>query len=324
MPQRQNNKPKRKPARRQPPPPRVPRPPRGSVAATRVHPPQELVTKVCALTDPFCPHAIGAQIYSPSNLRTVPFTQHYRVVMSTDSNGSAAHLCAPSYFYAGSTGAVVGSGATYTALSPNGAVFPGTNPNRVRLVTAGIIVRSIAAPLSAAGMVYLRTFAQNNLVTLQTAELATYNCVESSDTPLRTTNATAAVFQRTDIKAREFFNPVNTNPTNQVVDMTGNGWSQLTVSIIGGPISTPVLEIEFLMHWELVFEDNTALSTLAVPTPRDSPLLSGAVDNVQSAMSSLFERGVSAAGSYVVRAAKTALMAQLSARFPPGAALLAL
>lgn len=245
---------------------------------------------VCALTDPFCKHAEGVKYPDSSSARTLAYGAHFRGLMGTDATGNAANLFCPAFDLGTAVGTISGGQANYTTMVAN--TTSGLVPIGYRIVLMGIRIRNMTAPLNASGMVYIRGFPAQNGSTLTAIPLQSYNCDFFADIPLQSINTnghTDIVFKRTDHMASvQFVSPNETNPNANVSSYIAPGWGTVQVGVFGGPISTTVLDVEYFIHYELMFDDSTAIALLATPAPHTNPMLSTLAANVSRAAGNVF------------------------------------
>jgi hypothetical protein len=268
---------------------------------------------VCSVSDPFCDHALGAKVMDLGSTRSFPISYRTRLTLSSTANGDASVLIAPNYDYTTSmlafsitSGVAVFSGA----MSASGNVAA----ESVRLVSMGIKLRSIVAPLSASGITRIRAFGPNSVDAVAGGvDIATFNCDYSADLPVHSLTDTALILRRYDIKAKEFIDPATINPNSSIGASHYHGWGFYMVSLQGCPATTPVLDIEIISHWEIVIGDNDPLMQAATAAPAYKPWLDEAADVVSSTIRPVFSEGVRYATNAVTRAAAQALAARLGA-----------
>lgn len=290
---------------------------RKSYIPTRI--PREMVSQVCALTDPFCKHAFGGKYPDDSPTRTVPYAKHYTATVTTNSEGNGCVVVLPNYLYRSSTtGPMLGTTVDLTTSTFSAASVPLASANGVRLVSMGVRVRNIAAPLSAAGMVHLRTYPNSNSSGFGIIDVAAYNGRQTLDVPLQDCK-NVVVLPPHGYQPPELFYTVSTiSPTTSVIDWVSPGYLPATIAVIGGPASTPVLQLEFVEHWEMYFGDDSEAGFLATPPPPANALVTNAAARVTSSVGNLFIEGVEAFGRRVVQSAATALGAAVSSRLGLG------
>lgn len=206
----------------------------------------------------------------------------------------------------------IASGVATWTTGTNAPVMAGVTGYRV--VTAGIILRSVVAPLSASGMVRVRTFNSPSASSLAALDYSSYNCNEYSEMPLHECKEVCVASTRTnDVQARTLQVPYVADAifTNQ----PNNGFSYIVVAVDGGPASAAsVLNVEILVNYELSFADDSASSLLALPSKPADPVLVQAATLVSSEVKAIATNGIVSFGKAVATSAVNALSSALTAR----------
>lgn len=262
------------------------------------------VSKVCSITDPFCAHANGAKLFSSSTGRTLPHQFHGRISLSTDSNGMSSMLVLPSYNILYGLGTVTSPNAAYTTISGAGPTLAATS---YRIVSWGLKLRKISAPLYAAGMVRIRTFGNKNGTDFASIPLSAYNCDTFEDVPLSTASEICVIGRRLDYTYSKFVTLAASNPTNNVTDWVAPGWGAVQIVVDGGPVTTAVLDVELFFNYEITLADSDALMQLSTPPVADHPVATAAANAVYTSSKSIFINGVQQASKFIERTAITAL-----------------
>lgn len=266
-------------------------------------------TEVCGLTDPFCDHALSAKYHDTGSVRSLPLPRKSRYVLTTNAAGSASILIVPSYLYSDVTYAdtLVGDTATFWGVARSAVSAP--EAASVRLVSYGVIVRSIVAPLSASGMVRVRGFSSiKEPVTLASSVLmSTYNADFSADQPLHATKELAVIARKIDDKAKFFKPPNDLDPSNLVAANTGTGFSQIMISVTGGPASAAALDVELVCHWEITLIDSDPIQQITTSSRPQNLIVEAASRAISTSSQNIFTAGISAASSYIERYAIQAI-----------------
>lgn len=270
------------------------------------------VHSVCGLNDPFCEHSRGARIPGSGNIKSLPYTLRKSVVVSSSLSTSGVHggafLFLPSYGGLGYRHDPVFTLPNYIfdTLVLSGTTF---NPSTYRIVSCGIVVRNINAPLTMTGMLRVRTFNPLNGTTLAVIDGTTPNYAQKLDMPFRDFHDVAIMSKKIDPLIADRFTITGEtypgglfNPSNWECP----GYNAIMVSFDGVQASTNV-EIEIFYNYELTFGDNDTMSTLAVQSEPSNPIVKAASAKVQSAAKSIFSKGIEEAGKYIVNAAGNAL-----------------
>lgn len=258
------------------------------------------VAFVCSITDPFCEHAIASKYSDLANTKSLPFAYHGRLVLTCDAGGYAAAAMLPVYNYLPWCYATsfTGSTATFSLTNP---LIANTLPvaGACRMVSMGVKLRSIVAPLNASGMVRIRGFASQDTSGLNSVDINTYNCDFYEDIPLNACKETCVILKRLDPTAKNFVDPADITPTNNPNTVNVPGFGFVLIAVGGGPPGFTVLDIEVFCHWEVTLSDNNQLSQLMTSPPPYNPHLSNAVDAVSSTSKNVFLAGAEMVGKYI-------------------------
>lgn len=285
--------------------------------------PKHVVSKVCALTDPFCHHSSGVQYPDNSPVRTVPFQYKEVATITTNAAGSGAYLILPNYYTYGYVGGAM-SGNTFT--TDTNTTLQGKIPNvsQFRIVNWGVRIKSLSAPLYASGMVRVRALNETDGSSFATLDVGSYNRSQVADIPLKDAHDIAVIGPPTQQPRPQLYTLAQVQPTLATTAWQAAGFSAVTVAIVGGPANTAALELEFTYNFELVFESGEGLSQLAKNPPRASAPLANSAAVVTSHPTSIYERGVSQASRTVEALATAAIASAGDALFDLGMSMLAL
>lgn len=269
----------------------------------------ELVSRICGLTDPFCDHAIGAKYPDDSSVRTLPFTYRSLETVVSGAGGADRRYANLQYQFQPWHTANVSSGSTVTSWnnSVTNTVIPGAS--MYRIVSAGFILRRIAAPLYASGSIHIRTYGFKHMLNLNGVDLVTYNSSNQLDIPYQDCNELCVVFQHSDEMPQLFY---ETNfDTDITSDEVTHGFFPVSIFAIGVPASTAIYTIETIIHYELTFEVSSGLAQAATPPPPANHVITGLSNRVSSIMKPIFEHGKSEVGRYLQDKAKGAISKML-------------
>lgn len=259
------------------------------------------------MSDPFCRGAVGAKYMDLASVRSVSFSTHKRFSMITNGNGIQSYFLAPNYEFDPQATSTVITG-DFAAFGGNFASSGNIQVQACRLVSWGFIVRSIAAPLSASGMVRIRGFVANNASSIAgNVDTGTYNSDFYMDVPLQECRHTAIVGKRSDQTCSNWRSSSSINPSPAVAAAVANGFGFYVLSVVGGPVSTTVADVEVYMNWEVQLLDDQNLQQLATPPPPYDYHISNAAHLVSSVMTTGFLGGPLAAANEVARLAIVAL-----------------
>lgn len=270
-----------------------------SGAKSRASVPRSALATVCSTTDPFCSHAVGAKYMDNGSIKSLALTRHDRVTITTSTNGQWANMFVPSYNLKPwiSPVSVITSVADFTAAAGTASGAPVAAS--CRLVSMGLKLRSIVAPLSASGMVRIRGFGAQTTSTLANVDITTYNCDFFQDIPLNACKEVVVNLKRVDPTAKNFRTPSAINPDAVFTNMVCPGFGPVLISVDGGPVSLPVLDVETFQNWEITFPDSDALQQAATKSPPFVQKISTVSDAISSSAENIFLTGASAFGAYI-------------------------
>jgi hypothetical protein len=283
---------------------------------------KQLVQQVCSLTDPFCDHAIGARYFDSVGSKSLAYPQRYMFNMSTTVGGNASTLILPNYwnqwYNAATTLGGVPMTATYTSGVPAAPVI--TTVANYRIVSYGLRIKNIVAPLSSSGMVSIRGFSSQVGASYASLQPLSFNADFVANIPLQDCKDVAIIGKRANNTSAFYANPSTTwNPTNTPSQWVGPGWGAINIYVDGAPASTAVLAVELVVNFEIVIDDSDATAQIMTPPPPSNSVVDKATAVVTSTVKSVFVKGVEAATGYV----KTAAIGAIGAYFgvPPSAAV---
>jgi len=288
-----------------------PRPSRSqNVGGVRRIPPPQLVAKVCGLTDPFCSHAVGAKYPDDSSLFSLPFTDHHTLTLAS-SAGQGAFVIMPNYVsvpYVLPTG-VVGGIATWA----NRVANPNANAavTAYRVVSYGVRCRNIVPPLSSGGMVRLRSV--TNSIMSATTNVGSYARSEVLDVALQDAHNLSMVGSRTAEVPTKWFPSDLLNVIAPVTTWISPGVNPITI-YLDGCADGSTLDIEIIVHYELMFTESSGMTLFSTPSVPANPLLAEAATAAKAGTKSFFTDAATAVGKQLKDAAIRGLVAVVSAR----------
>lgn len=267
------------------------------------------IAQVCAITDPFCMHANGSKYMDNSATRSIPYSTHTRYSIPSNVSGNASVIIVPNYFYDPIVFGTINAGSStwdYGTLT-NGGANPASTAYRV--TSFGVIVRNLAAPLNASGMIRIRGFSAKTGTALGTINTDSYNCDFYYDLPLQNCSGLAVVGRRLDPTAMNWQSATVTTPSATFTQWQSPGFGCFTVSLEGGPavLNSVNFDVEIIMNFEMQLADDNNLSQLATAPLKVESAIATAQQVVSSTAINVFERGVKEAGSYLEKKAVEAL-----------------
>lgn len=273
--------------------------------------PEAAIHAVCGLTDPFCDHAISAKYPDDASTRTLPWMYRGLSTMNGSSAGDACRLYVPQLAYRPfvnySTGAL--PVVTSFADAPSNNQVP-DSATQYRIVSWGLRLRNITAPLSSSGIVHVRFWGmEEGGPFVGDTNVAAYNNTGALDIALQDCHDLCIIGKHSSQMPQTMYNVDGDSSVIQY--WTAKGFTGITVYLDGVPADTPVLSIEHIIHYELVFSNVSGMSSLATPSPPFNPIITTAAAHVTSTMENAFASGLRSVGNYVVSRAKTALLRAL-------------
>lgn len=281
------------------------------------HIPQALVHAVCGLTDPFCGHAFGAKYPDDSSLRSLSFTDHHSVTGGSFS-GTGALLLAPDYnvlpwiFPASITGGT----ATWASFVSN----PNANNNVVdfRITSWGVRVSSIAAPLTATGMVRFRSLASDSI--LPTTDCLSYARSGSLDVPLQDCKDITIIGPHTADMPQKWYSN-GTAAGSAASTWRSPGFSPITLFFDGCPDGS-VVNVEVIVHYELQFASSSGMTLFSTPSPMANPVVTGAAAKVTSKTKTFAKKAAAKVGQEIKEQATKAIVSEIKGVLAPENAIL--
>jgi len=175
-----------------------------------------------------------------------------------------------------------------------------------RIVSSGFVVRAQTARLYTSGMVLLRSYAVTTPASLTSVDPTLYNCAAFKDVALASCyDGIACVTQHTSAMPQSFY--VSTGSNAVAGSAAANGYAPMIITLTGAPgAATPVV-IEYTIHYELTFNDDSGLNLAATPAPPANMVLTAAAARVTSVIPAFFEKGAKLAGEYILKRAAEAL-----------------
>lgn len=278
--------------------------------------------KVCSLTDPFCVHANGAKYPDASSIRTLPYTYKGRSIFGTTSSGEISILFNPTYsfqpFSLAATG-VVPAVTSWTNTSVQAGI---TGVSSYRMISVGFKITVVASKFTSAGLLSLRTYGNESISALSTVDISTFNASETMDIPIPEIRELCVILPHTAQMPQLYF-PV-ANDSNNISTSTPKGFQPATIYISGAPNGTSLINIEYIINYELVFEDNSGMAQLATPSAKGAGMLTALANQVSASAPSFFEKGAKFVGDYIYKKAVTAVAARFGGPVGAGVAHLAL
>lgn len=247
----------------------------------------KMAMQVCSITNPFCPEAIGAKYPDNATTKSATFTLRRPFIATTDANGNAAWLWAANWGGNGAAATVTGTTAAYTDIVQNMSQFP-ANVSRYRLVSWGVQVTPIVAPLSASGMIRVRLFSPEGGTSLTSIDTTSNLADDSYDVPLARNQRDLFILPKRYGMESTMFQNAQT-ATSVLTDWNNPGWQVIQIAVTNGPANTTVLQMSVYYHYEVVYLDGDPGNYYATPAPVVAPKVIETSSGVISKIGSFVE-----------------------------------
>lgn len=266
--------------------------------------------KVCGLTDPFCMHAMGAKFPDNSSVRTLPFSFKGVHTITTNAGGYAGLMFNPSYkFQPICLPVALDAGGLAVNWHESLVFAPITGVMGYRIVSAGFRLKHMCTPLTASGIVRVRSWQSTYTNSYSALTLGSYNCSNHADIPLQDLKDFAAIITRTAQMPQTFYNVID--DINILEARRLNGFNPISIFVTGAPPNTTVIDLEYVVNYELVFDEDTGLQQAATPPPPANSLITNAAAKVTSSIPAFFSQGASMMANYIEKKAISALSGYL-------------
>jgi len=226
--------------------------------------------KICSISNPFCPQAIGARWPDNSYAKSVSWSATgLSAPLATDANGNFAALFFPSLNYTSSGGTVTAGTYAVAYTSRSGNFTPPANIVRWRLTSWGIKLQCVSTQMNTTGVVRIRLVSPYQYDSLTSTSATSPFADAVLDIP-----AVSLINEPVHIipmplgdNARLF----QLNDPSAFAGTINPGWQVVQVGITGAQASTTVLEASLYYNFELVFSDGSALAAFTIAPPENDP-----------------------------------------------------
>jgi len=138
-------------------------------------------------------------------------------------------------------------------------------------------------------MIRVRGFSNRDGASMQQYDIATYTCDFATDKPVKDAHELIIVPKRQTFQSTQFVAPQG---DGNAVNWANIGWGPLVISFDGCTGSIGVLDVEYVVNYELQFADGEGLSFLTTkPEPTDS-WIQAAADKVTNILGPIFRDGL--------------------------------
>jgi len=271
-----------------------------------------IVHQVCSITDPFCIHAKNAKYPDGKGIGSLPMqlrsTQNITTgTTALSSQGGACYVFTGSLPFClnGSTDATTSAG-NWRLSAVNSNPFAATNftsyADKYRIVSWGIIIRSIVAATTAQGFITVSRL--NDFPAISTDQpIGSMIGVEVKNYPIVPGMEIHVTGLRIGADSERFVS-LDTSTTDNI------GWDTIKVELTGAASvdSVKVLNVELVYNVEFtLLLANQALSQFVTPPKPANNTVLQASARMQSNVSTIMESGSAKVGSFLEKAASTAL-----------------
>lgn len=277
-----------------------------------------LTRRVCSISDPFCEAAVGSKWHDDAANKTMPYAARSLGVVQSNPAGEGAVLVVPGFKYQLAIGAAAGGVGTFTGTT---SAIPFTfTPSGYRLVSWGLTLKRVTAPLTSSGIVRIRGLSNINGSALGTINSNLFNDFHF-DIPLQDCDDVAIIGRRLNETHHFFRSPAETNASNAITDWVAPGWAPLLVYVAGVPASSDILQVEYFFNYELIWDDGDSMSLMTTPSPPSNPMLATASSKVTQSIGNVFTKGVKQVENAVIKAASSYIGSLIGGAIggPPGA-----
>jgi len=273
-----------------------------------------LLKSVCSLTDPFCEDARGAKYPDINQARTLPYSGRALYTLSTDSTGYGSVVLYPAlkFAYLPANG---GSTAAASYYSAGVEVFTLPQASKYRMVSCGWRLSAASAPLYQQGVVSVRMFSGHTGFLETGIPVQSYNCPMAKDIPLQSVHNTKLISLKTSINATDFTVPTEEQTTYSPDTWLDPEWTWFVVSVVGGPVSSGALSIEFFYNMEVMFDITNAISQLVTPSAPMKPHALSLAQQVSQEVGPIVVEGAKDIGTLLLTTAKRRIKDSLSKSF---------
>jgi len=254
------------------------------------------VMSACSITDPFCVHAKAARRPDGLSSNAMPYQVRFMELISTDAAGKARSFFASGFgLYCRAVATLAAGTWTIPASFENTGVatsFLLTNAQEVRIVSFGVILRTITSATNSQGLMTAGSLGFINAALTFPEGQTSFD--ESVTQSLAAGTELSWISKPVGTSAHDFTTDlgwVNTGPFHD--------WTSLSVEVIGGPVSTPVISAEIFVNIEFTIKSTAGMSSMLPPTKPLNTVAIKAQEAVHSSVPSLIEGGVERVGKFL-------------------------
>jgi len=299
---------------------RMPTVVRSQQSSTKKMSKMAIVHQVCAITDPFCIHAKNAKYPDGKGIGSLPMqlrgTQNITTgTTALQSQGGACYVFTGSlpFCFNGSNDANTSPG-NWRLSAVNQNPFAATNftsyADKYRVVSWGIIIRSIVPATTAQG--FLTVSRLNDFPAISTDQpVGSMIGVEVKNYPIVPGMEIHVTGLRVGADSERFVS-LDTSTTDNI------GWDTIKLELTGAATADSVkvlnVEIVFNVEFTLLLANQALSQFVTPPKPANNTVLQASA-KMQSSVSTIMDAGSSKVGSFLEKAASSALDDIISSGF---------
>jgi hypothetical protein len=183
-----------------------------------------------------------------------------------------------------------------------------------RIISAGFKLKRISPSLTTSGMVFVRSYGIDAGSEIPAFSGNSYSASQTVDVPLVDAHDLCFIHEHTAQMPQVFYN----FGVNALSVATTNGFCPATVFVQGAPASTPILQLEYVMHVEYVFDTSAPLALAATPAPPSNQIVTQVAARISSSAQGFFYDTLELAGKTIRQKALGYLTSALSLSPNPG------
>ena len=270
-----------------------------SIKMTLKHPSRgQHVAAACSITDPFCVHAKAARRPDGLSTNSMPYQVRTMELITTSSTGGARSFFASGFgLYCRAVATLAGGNWTLPATFEDTGVsktFLDNNANEIRIVSYGLIIRSIVSATTSSGLVVVGSTGYLAPAMVFPEGQITFD--ESHIQSLAPGMELSWISKPIGTDAHNFKDAAAWSP---IAPNAYHDWTSASIEVIGGPNSTAVLSVEVFVNVEFTIATTTGMSSMMPPSKPANALAIKAQQAVHSTVPAIIEGGVEKVGKFL-------------------------
>jgi hypothetical protein len=242
----------------------------------------------------------GSRIFDHNASPVIPMHLTKTIILTSDSAGHGAVVVTPSWKEGLYLAPTIDGSNDMTALGSATAApyYSATNFSKYRIVSMGVRITSISAPASAAGLV--RIFVDNEVLSGGFDLTIPQQHADSTVVPLYQCDSVA-------ISEPTGFSAYDTHDAT-IGSAALTGWTQITVSVDGVPVSTDVLALEVCWNYEVFPMPGADHNIYAREPAPHAPRMEDATSKARGHVNALVDQTKQSFIEHIAHAAETAVV----------------